>query len=322
MGFLPYTRKWVGIFHHTPDQSFSTNNLSTALASPEFRQSLKYCQGIFVLSDYLKNWLVVELRKMGFESVLVDNLVHPTEIVPMKFSWGSFTANQEKKVVQIGAWMRDSYSIYRLGQPKDFSKVALKGKSMENYFAREGDIDRVNDAILDIGCGNGADEVECPVSRHGTAGFHGSTSNSLVSRDKCHCNKYLVGMTQMIDENHASVQIISDLDNSAYDSLLTQNVVFIKLVDASAVNTIIECIVRWTPILVNRLPAVEEYLGADYPLYYSSYEEALEFLNNPCKLREGHEYLRGLDISRFHMKHFIEELLHSRIFRRIVSPEC
>ena len=56
MGYLPYTRKWVGIFHHTPDQSFSTNNLSTALASHEFRQSLKYCQGIFVLSDYLKNW--------------------------------------------------------------------------------------------------------------------------------------------------------------------------------------------------------------------------------------------------------------------------
>ena len=48
--------------------------------------------------------------------------------------------------------MRDTYSIYRLGQPKLMKKAALKGKSMENYFAREGDVEKVGDAIMDIGC--------------------------------------------------------------------------------------------------------------------------------------------------------------------------
>ena len=29
-----------------------------------------------------------------------------------------------------------------------------------------------------------------------------------------------------------------------------------------------------TPIVINRLPAVVEYLGADYPFYFNSLEEA------------------------------------------------
>ena len=132
--------------------------------------------------------------------------------------------------------------------------------------------------------------------------LHGPLSN----RDKCHCNKYLVGMTQMIDENHASVQIISDLDNSAYDSLLTKNVVFLLNWWMPQLSIRLSSVLfRWTPILVNRLPAVEEYLGADYPLYYSSYEEALEFLNNQSKLLQGYLYLRPIGYFHvFHMKHF------------------
>ena len=54
-----------------------------------------------------------------------------------------------------------------------------------------------------------------------------------------------------------------------YDLLLMQNIVFINLIDASAVNTILECIVRNTPIIVNKIDGIIDYLGEDYPLYYN-----------------------------------------------------
>ena len=51
---------------------------------------------------------------------------------------------------------------------------------------------------------------------------------------------------------------ITRLSDDDYDALLTRNIVFLKLVDCSAVNTVIECIERNTVIIVNRHPALEE----------------------------------------------------------------
>jgi len=61
-----------------------------------------------------------------------------------------------------------------------------------------------------------------------------------------------------------------DLDNNSFDKLLSCNPVAIWLKDSSANNTVIECIVRGTPILINKLPSVVEYLGEEYPLYWEN----------------------------------------------------
>lgn len=53
-----------------------------------------------------------------------------------------------------------------------------------------------------------------------------------------------------------------------YDELLTKNIVFIDLFDAASNNTIVECIIRNTPIIVNKVGGVSEYLGNNYPLYF------------------------------------------------------
>ena len=59
---------------------------------------------------------------------------------------------------------------------------------------------------------------------------------------------------------------------------LVSSIVFIKLIEASAVNTLIECIMRHTPIVINRLPPIVELLGKDYPLYYDEIEEVYAIL--------------------------------------------
>ncbi|MFC1680522.1 tetratricopeptide repeat protein [Pseudomonadota bacterium] len=84
---------------------------------------------------------------------------------------------------------------------------------------------------------------------------------------------------------------LSHLSNEAYDRLLSENVIFLKLHAASANNAIIECIARGTPVLVNRLPAVEEYLGSDYPLFYVDLEDARRKAEDFGRIHAAHQHL-------------------------------
>ena len=61
--------------------------------------------------------------------------------------------------------------------------------------------------------------------------------------------------------------------------------------DSSANNAIIECIARATPILVNPIAAVVEYLGEEYPFYFNSLEEAAVKAKDENLVKETHQYL-------------------------------
>ena len=86
---------------------------------------------------------------------------------------------------------------------------------------------------------------------------------------------------------------LARIDDAAYDRMLSQNLVFLELLDASANNTIIECIARNTPVVVNRLPGPEFYLGRDYPLFYDDIGE-VEALLTPERIQAAHLYLKRL----------------------------
>lgn len=280
MGILPFRRSWIGFFHHTPNTDYSNNNLTSVIESDEFKKSLKKCKGVFVLSNYVKEWF-----QHKFPELKVYLMHHPTQVPDNLFDYSKFMHNNNKKVIQIGAWYRNSYSIYALPHPKDFKKVALKGCSMENYFAPHDYFEKLQDCL-------GVD-------------VDGEVGPCRVGQQLG--NKFVVGLLDHIKESYEKVEIMEKLTNDEYDELLAQNIVFINLIDASACNTIIECIVRGTPILINRLPAVVEYLGFDYPLYYSSLDEARELLNNPLKIKKAHKYLVKKDKSFLTIDHFLKK---------------
>lgn len=96
-----------------------------------------------------------------------------------------------------------------------------------------------------------------------------------------------------LDDAMARVEHLGWVDHATFDRLLAENLVFLKLYDASASNTVIECMVRHTPIVVNRLAAVVEYLGPDYPLYYDDDQEAAAKLVDLERVRAAHEHLRA-----------------------------
>lgn len=93
-----------------------------------------------------------------------------------------------------------------------------------------------------------------------------------------------------------------------YDELLTNNIVFLDLSAAVANNTVLECIIRNTPLLVNKIGGVPFYLGEEYPLYYNNYDDIPKILNDKDKILKAHLYLKDMDKSDISIDHFIKEL--------------
>lgn len=139
-GLLPFRRSWVGFFHHTGSEAacrYSTNNLQTCLQHSSFRASLGHCRALFVLSHHSALWLSYALTDR-FSSrsahIRVIPLLHPTHTVVPMFSWSRFQSQPQRPLVQIGAWLRNSYAIFDLPGISGYQKMALKGPRMDEYF--------------------------------------------------------------------------------------------------------------------------------------------------------------------------------------------
>jgi len=94
-----------------------------------------------------------------------------------------------------------------------------------------------------------------------------------------------------------AVEIWDYVDAPAYDRLLATSVVLAEYFAVAASNTVIECIARTTPILINRLPALEEYLGPDYPLFFDDLAMAGRHLADLARIEAAHHHLAGMDRS-------------------------
>lgn len=94
-----------------------------------------------------------------------------------------------------------------------------------------------------------------------------------------------------------------------YEHLLTENVLVLSLYDASANNAVLEAAAAGTPLVMNRLPAVEEVLGADYPLYADTPEAASEALHDWPRLQAAHEHLLRRTVHLRYTQHAFEHAL-------------
>jgi polysaccharide pyruvyl transferase WcaK-like protein len=307
LGIIPYKSNWVGFIHHTFDETFSDYNNTVLLKNKLFQESLINCKGLFTLSNKLKDELINELSELGLRVPPIHVLCHPTESNGIEtFSWKKFIENNDKKIINIGGWLRNIYSFYNLLIPDIYSfekkggffqlcnntmidtmrKVALKGRSMDNYYP------------IDESFKSNENNVEL-----------------IMTKSCCHNNKENNWNKHRDEYNNKickSVDIIEHLSNEDYDDLLSKNIVFLHLVDASTVNTILECIVRNTPIIVNKNKAVVELLGEDYPLYYedSKYmnKEIYELLSDTDNIKAGYKYLLKMNKEKFSIEYFMKEL--------------
>ena len=94
-----------------------------------------------------------------------------------------------------------------------------------------------------------------------------------------------------------------------YDDLLSKNIVFIDLFDAGANTVILECIIRNTPVIVNKLPPIVEYLGENYPLYFDDLNEVSSLLTNE-KLLDAHNYLCKMNKDELSIDYFTKQIIN------------
>lgn len=130
--------------------------------------------------------------------------------------------------------------------------------------------------------------------------------------------KILLKEGRFHEDMYNTADTINFLSNKEYDRLLSENIVMINLYDTSANNVIAECIVRNTPILVNPLNAVVEYLGADYPLYFNTLDEASEKAGNFDLIYEAHRFLTGHPSKeKLNNKYFLQRFKESEIYKNL-----
>lgn len=268
-GVIPYKVNWIGFIHHTFSDFGNEYNCTKLFKVPEFIESLQYCKGLCVLSSDLAE----KLKKITDVKVYV--LVHPTESVPLNLEFSMDKYNKTPTVIQVGAWLRNMFSIYRLESP--VPKAILKAKNTNNYFPP-------NLETIFNGC-NLQEEPKDTMCR-------------ITFK-----NKFVECLYEFVAESIESVKVIDTLSNNDFDLLLSKSLVFLDLKDCSAVNTLIECIVRNTPILINKLPAVVELLGHDYPLYYNNLSDAT---NKFRLIKKAHKHIKNLDKEKYTMVFFLD----------------
>ena len=247
--------KFIGFLHHAPihpshERYDHRKGLKFTLESDCWRQNESKCLGVFTLCDYTKDYISSQT------TIPVCSLKYPLRLLNREFNFESFMSNRNKKLIFIGAFLRDFHIFEKVDSP--FDKIILQLKLVN-------------------GC-------------------------TAVTRERV-----------MFDD----VKILPFLSSAVYQDYLSKNIVYLKYHDVAASNTIVECMAMNTPVIVNRLPAIEEYLGKDYPLFYNTLEESNELLHSFDRLKEGHLYLKKLDKQPFSIECFLHKFSSSSIYQSI-----
>jgi len=117
---IPYTKPWIGFIHHPPkicpwyeDDYREQIDIHNYMRTYEFSESMEKCEGIFVLSDYLKNYLKKNFD--CFKKVPIFSLKHPTSFDSLLlWDYNKFRASGGRgtRVINVGYFLRTLSTIY------------------------------------------------------------------------------------------------------------------------------------------------------------------------------------------------------------------
>ena len=252
---------WVAFFHNPPKMpkwfDYAQNLENILLKNTDMVLALHNCKKIFVLSEYMKPYVEKILQKYNL-SIPITALKHPipTEISKDRlFDYDRFI--NQPRLVQLGYWMRKMHTLWQIDC--DMQKMWLYGHSFAaSMLEAEKKFEKEYSDIL--------------------------TFNDLKKIKHC----MVSGLTSTVKN-----VILTKVDNDEYDNILSSSISYVNLYDVSASNSIIECIASTTPLLINKIPAAQEYLGESYPLYFENIRHANKILKDPSRIIDAHEYLKN-----------------------------
>jgi hypothetical protein len=269
---IPRETPWVGVLHNPcnmPEWFNYSASPQQMFKLSEFVDSLEHCKLIITLSEYLSVWV-----KRVLPTVDVHTVYHPGDIPKTEFNFDSFIYNQNKQIIAIGWWLRKLTSIYSLPVYQTRSRFGggstiYKKTWTIPYKHKSRPLEQMIKPLL-------------------------VTEQGLLNISDRTLNKYPV--------NHE--YCLSHID---YDILLSKNIAFLDMWDSSANNTIIECLMRGTPLICCKHPAVFEYLGTDYPLYFDTLEHAMLLSQDIALLEHTSRYMKA------RRKQFLPNIFYDKI---------
>jgi len=289
-----YEQPWIGFWHNPPDLRgyVSSNDVvhtpQNVLMRTEFKKSLEYCKGIFVFSRTMANW-VEKIFSLYDYKIPVSVVIHPTETMPKRLC---FSYSNTKILLQVGSWLRDCLFLFKLKVRME--KIWVIGD--------ENALRRLCDDIF---------------STKNTEFYETAKKIKSILESGYESNK-------KYNLTH-DVSIIK-LSNEKYDIFLSKNIVITNVKGSSTNNGVIECIARKTPLLINKIDAVREYLGEDYPMYYNNINEVQNMINSDGLenlIKKTSEFLEKSCPVRDKLsgEYFLESILNSEVINSFIKPK-
>lgn len=270
---LPYKTPWIGFMRHGFHEACHPYGGQDLFQHDLWLASLRFCKGLITFSKKQANCVEHALQKVGFSDVRVFTIDFPT--VPPSFHslfrFSRFMSHAHKRLLTIGRWMRDTPAFYQLHAPQMYQKTIIIRDFDDDFMEEQQDMQEQH--YLEV------------IKKRS------STNTSIMQSAK------------------KGVDVWMHVPAGRVEELLAEHIVFLKLWDVTMCHTVLQCIVRGTPILLNRHPVLEELLGASYPGFYDTLDQAAAILQSVLRIYCIHVYLRyGFSQHRFSMDRFLRKM--------------
>jgi ADP-ribosyl-[dinitrogen reductase] hydrolase len=279
--------KWIGFSHGMVAGGYTRLAAAGLFENDAFVSSLEHCLGIFVFSRVAKEWWAKKLGALNLP-IPVDVLCYPAPSAePAKtFKMTEFLANPARMIIQVGTWGRRTLPFLV------WNGAAGKLRLSECLWVRKGVLSKRNYADW------AKDLIPTRVSDN---------------RDDDCADQFRRDLAAFVQTCINSAEVVVAQSHRAYDELLSKNILFVNLVDASTVRIVVDALVRNCPIFVNRIPALEEVLGRNYPLFYTT-DADLQSLMTVDRIKSASIYLSQVDKGALAPTQFVRDLVGSDIY--------
>jgi hypothetical protein len=296
---LPYLKPWYGIIHHPKHipLEYSDANLDRLMNSEFFKLSMPFCKGLITLSKYMK-----EQVKSYNNKIPLFSLLHPMHLSNKVWDYSKWNLN--RKVYSIGTWLRNVFSIYRLNYGSKYvveHPHLIPPKTIYVYSLK--DVPNVIIKSSEFTLGSGSSTCK-NVWLYFANQYFNNLGYQLT--EEYHDKPRLFIMELVVQQLIKSVTIIKKMSPEDYDVMLTNSILLLDLFEVSASNALVECIMSCTPVYVKKHPAIVEYIGNEYPLFFENVDE-IDVKDKD--LINAHKYLLKLDKYKFTSDAFRDEML-------------
>ena len=276
---------------------------------------MEYCQGIFVFSQKIKKEIEKEIER-GKENIVKVKIVCLQRPVKTKnrkcFNYHDFLENKNKKMICFQS-SANIHSFYMMELDNEFT-FYKKG-----YFFSSSFQDTLKKVIITEKKDNNDstfinDSLSYEVQRNNVWNYEENRNNSpCINHD---FQNYIKKKIDSVECIYIEKNQETDATNIILNDLLSNNIVIFNIDEMSIdFDILLECIMRNTPIIINKNDYVVELLGNDYPLYYEysspikMNNDVMKLLSNTDSIRKAYKYLEKIKKDSFHVCSFVSDFI-------------